>query len=217
MYKHLGCSRCPFHTEYPQVKWALSQSRCSAVIIRLLPGHTWRHPSAPLLQCSGHPRATVKVAASFLNTYTLGGYQGKNRKHPVLSQRRAMSSHRGPTWDVFLPWGEVVQVGSEEAETFAVTVLTAALSFSWNDCPVPCWRTAGQIMQFSDACFPVISWPWCELPWQFPHIRSTFFGSPYVFNGEQSLWHPVLKFSPSLWTLQVRGSSSPCWWLVVGI
>lgn len=66
---------------------------------------------------------------SFLDAYTLGMSQGKNEEHHLLPQRRAMSSRRGPSCGIFLTDGEVAWVDSEEGETFAVTVLTAALSF----------------------------------------------------------------------------------------
>ena len=73
-------------------------------------------------------------------------------------------------WDIYDWWGG--GVGSEERETLTVIVLTAALSFSLI-AQSPDKESEDRVMQFSDACFP---WPWNELPWQFPHIRSALFG-----------------------------------------
>lgn len=71
-------------------------------------------------------------------------------------------------------------------ETFGMTVRTAAFSFSWRIHSAPSQRTRGRAIRFSDAGFPVILWPWCELPWQFPHIRSALFGAFYVLKGNKA-------------------------------
>lgn len=51
--------------------------------------------------------------------------QGKNRKHPSSLKGGLCPVTEGPAV-IFSTHGEVVLVGSEEGETFSVTVLTAA-------------------------------------------------------------------------------------------
>lgn len=67
---------------------------------------------------------------SFLSTYTLSMSEGKNGKHPLLPQTRVMSSHGWPSGEIFSGHGEIVLVGGEEGKRLAVTVLTAAFSYS---------------------------------------------------------------------------------------
>lgn len=102
--------------------------------------------SLPLLQCSSrakdHSERVYKPRG--LPAFWTPTYQGKNGKHPLLPQRRVMSSHGWPSCEVFLTHGEVVRVGSEEGETLAVTIPMAALSCSQSNHPTPCWRTRGQ-------------------------------------------------------------------------
>lgn len=132
-------------------------------------------PGCPRSPCLSHPWAhrerVCKCRGSRLSGHLHTRHEsGQNGKHPLRPQRKVMSSLDGPAVRYFQ------LLGRRCAWETLLWLYGQLPSHPPEGLSAPSERTRGWAIPFSDACFPVILWPRCELPWQFLQIRSHSLG-----------------------------------------
>lgn len=159
----------------------------SVFTIPLLPGCKYvpQPLSPPVLQLSWWLRCDYTLRA-----FQLSGHL--HIRHESGQEWETTSSHKGGWWSV--SEGPTVRyfwltrrwcgwVGKKGRHLLRLYRLLPSYSpEAVTQCPDT--ESEDRVMQLSDACFPVMLWPSCELPWHFLHTGSAFFRSFHVFIGE---------------------------------
>lgn len=216
-------------------KWRTAVAVTAPRSPRLLPGSTRRHSLASIPSSAwAVPRTTGNVSTNpgvsglkiqlSEHLHTKHEWGQKWETPPPPSNESYAQSWMAQRGDIFRSWRDGAgrwwrreEVGCECVDCCLLLLLKQSPS------PLP-WEPEDRAMQPADACFPGM-WSWCELPWQFLHMRSVFFGPFYVRNKVCYIqhWNSVYPYRlpksevsapmtlTSMLPTVVAGDPSCCW------